>query len=81
MTANFESLTPAKSMGMNIPKLVTALNKGSGANWSLSRSRKSTGKWAEKDMDHVLELAQPPKCRCRWAAWSISWSRASIRSG
>ena len=37
MTANFESLTPAKSMGMNIPKLVTALNKGSGANWSLSR--------------------------------------------
>jgi 3-hydroxyisobutyrate dehydrogenase-like beta-hydroxyacid dehydrogenase len=61
MTANFESLTPAKSMGMNIPKLVTPLNKGSGANWSLSRSRKSTGKWAEKDMDHVLELAQAAK--------------------
>jgi 3-hydroxyisobutyrate dehydrogenase-like beta-hydroxyacid dehydrogenase len=41
--------------------LVTALNKGSGANWSLSRWGKSTGKWAEKDMDHALELAQSAK--------------------
>jgi 3-hydroxyisobutyrate dehydrogenase-like beta-hydroxyacid dehydrogenase len=61
MVANFESLTLAKSMGINIPKLVAALNKGSGANWSLSRWGKSTGKWAEKDMDHVLELAQAAK--------------------
>jgi 3-hydroxyisobutyrate dehydrogenase-like beta-hydroxyacid dehydrogenase len=61
MVANFESLTLAKSMGMNIPKLVAALNKGSGANWSLSRWGKSTGKWAEKDMDHALELAQSAK--------------------
>jgi len=61
MVANFESLTLAKSMGMNIPKLVAALNKGSGANWSLSRWGKSTGKWAEKDMDHALELAQAAK--------------------
>jgi len=61
MVANFESLTLAKSMGMDIPKLVAALNKGSGANWSLSRWGKSTGKWAEKDMDHALELAQTAK--------------------
>jgi 3-hydroxyisobutyrate dehydrogenase-like beta-hydroxyacid dehydrogenase len=59
--ANFESLTLAKSMGMNIPKLVAALNKGSGANRSLSRWGKSAGKWAEKDMDHVLDLAQAAK--------------------
>jgi len=61
MVANFESLTLAKSMGMDIPKLVAALNKGSGANWSLSRWGKSTGKWAEKDMDVALELAQDAK--------------------
>ena len=61
MVANFEPLTLAKAMGMNIPKLVAALNKGSGANWSLSRRGKSAAKWAEKDMDHVLELAQAAK--------------------
>ena len=61
MVANFESLTLAKSIGMDIPKLVAALGKGSGANWSLSRWGKSTGKWAEKDMDHALELAQAAK--------------------
>ena len=33
----------------------------SGANWSLSRWGKSTGKWAEKDMDVALELAQEIK--------------------
>jgi 3-hydroxyisobutyrate dehydrogenase-like beta-hydroxyacid dehydrogenase len=48
MVANFESLTLAKSMGQR-------------PNWSLSRWGKSTGKWAEKDMDHVLELAQAAK--------------------
>ena len=42
-------------------KLVTALGHGSGANWSLSRWGKSTGKWAEKDMDTALELAQAAK--------------------
>jgi 3-hydroxyisobutyrate dehydrogenase-like beta-hydroxyacid dehydrogenase len=61
MVANFESLTLAKQLGMDVTKLVAALNKGSGANWSLSRWGKSTGKWAEKDMDHVLELAQAAK--------------------
>ena len=61
MVANFEALTLAKQLGMDVQKLVTALNKGSGANWSLSRWGKSTGKWAEKDMDHVLELAQAAK--------------------
>ncbi len=61
MVANFESLTLAKKLGMDIPRLAAALNMGSGANWSLSRWGKSTGKWAEKDMDHALELAQAAK--------------------
>jgi 3-hydroxyisobutyrate dehydrogenase len=61
MAANFESLTLAKKLGMDVSKLVMALNHGSGANWSLSRWGKSTGKWAEKDMDHALELAQAAK--------------------
>jgi 3-hydroxyisobutyrate dehydrogenase-like beta-hydroxyacid dehydrogenase len=61
MVANFEALTLAKQLGMDIPKLVTALGHGSGANWSLSRWGKSTGKWAEKDMDTALELAQAAK--------------------
>jgi 3-hydroxyisobutyrate dehydrogenase-like beta-hydroxyacid dehydrogenase len=61
MVANFESLTLAKSLGVDIPKLVAALGHGSGANWSLSRWGKSTGKWAEKDMDTALELAQAAK--------------------
>jgi 3-hydroxyisobutyrate dehydrogenase len=61
MVANFESLTLAKQLGMDIPKLVTALGHGSGANWSLSRWGKSPGKWAEKDMDTALELAQAAK--------------------
>ena len=42
-------------------KLIEALGHGSGANWSLSRWGKSTGKWAEKDMDVALELAQAAK--------------------
>jgi 3-hydroxyisobutyrate dehydrogenase-like beta-hydroxyacid dehydrogenase len=58
MTANFESLTLAKKLGADIPRLVEALGHGSGANWSLARWGKSTGKWAQKDMDVALELAQ-----------------------
>jgi 3-hydroxyisobutyrate dehydrogenase-like beta-hydroxyacid dehydrogenase len=61
MVANFESLNLARTLGMDIPKLVKALGHGSGANWSLSRWGKSTGKWAEKDMDTALELAQAAK--------------------
>ena len=61
MVANFESLTFAKKLGMDIPRLIDALGHGSGANWSLSRWGKSTGKWAEKDMDVALELAQDAK--------------------
>jgi len=61
MAANFEALTLAKQLGADIPRLVTALGAGSGANWSLSRWGKSTGKWAEKDMDVALELAQAAK--------------------
>jgi 3-hydroxyisobutyrate dehydrogenase-like beta-hydroxyacid dehydrogenase len=61
MMANFECLTLAKKLDVDIPQLVTALGHGSGANWSLSRWGKSTGKWAEKDMDHALELAQAAK--------------------
>ena len=61
MAANFEALTLAKQLGADIPKLVAALGHGSGANWSLSRWGKSTGKWAEKDMDVALDLAQAAK--------------------
>jgi 3-hydroxyisobutyrate dehydrogenase-like beta-hydroxyacid dehydrogenase len=58
MTANMEALTLARQLGADIPRLVAALNDGSGANWSLSRWGKSTGKWAVKDMDVALKLAQ-----------------------
>jgi len=61
MAANFESLTLAKKLGADIPRLIEALGYGSGANWSLSRWGKSTGKWAEKDMDVALDLAQDAK--------------------
>jgi 3-hydroxyisobutyrate dehydrogenase-like beta-hydroxyacid dehydrogenase len=61
MVGNFEALTLAKKLGVDIPQLVLALGHGSGANWSLSRWGKSTGKWAEKDMDTALELAQAAK--------------------
>jgi 3-hydroxyisobutyrate dehydrogenase-like beta-hydroxyacid dehydrogenase len=58
MSANMEALTLAKRLGADIPRLVEALGHGSGANWSLSHWGRSTGKWAEKDMDVALELAQ-----------------------
>jgi 3-hydroxyisobutyrate dehydrogenase len=61
MAANFEALSLAKRSGIDLPALVEALRHGSGANWSLSRWGKSTGKWAEKDMDVALELAQAVK--------------------
>ena len=61
MSANYESLAFAKAMGADIPKMIAALEHSSGANWSLSRWGKSTGKWAEKDMDVALELAQDAK--------------------
>lgn len=58
MSANYEALSFARKAGADIPRLVDALQYSSGANWSLSRWGKSTGKWAEKDMDVALELAQ-----------------------
>src|SRR5207248_7321857 len=61
MAANFEALTLAKELGADVPRLIAALGHGSGANWSLSRWGKSTGKWSEKDMDVALELAQDAK--------------------
>ena len=61
MTANFEALTLARTLGVDVSRLVEALGHGSGANWSLSRWGKSTGKWSEKDMDVALELAQAAK--------------------
>src|SRR6266700_2170696 len=61
MVANFECLMFAKKLGVDVPRLIEALGHGSGANWSLSRWGKSTGKWAEKDMDVALELAQDAK--------------------
>jgi 3-hydroxyisobutyrate dehydrogenase-like beta-hydroxyacid dehydrogenase len=61
MVANYEVLTFAKTVGADVPKLIAALQHSSGANWSLARWGKSTGKWAEKDMDVALELAQDAK--------------------
>jgi 3-hydroxyisobutyrate dehydrogenase-like beta-hydroxyacid dehydrogenase len=61
MSANFEALGLARALGADVPRLVAALGHGSGANWSLSRWGKSTGKWSEKDMDVALELAQDAK--------------------
>ena len=61
MAANFEALGLAKKLGADVPRLVAALGQGSGANWSLSRWGKSTGKWSEKDMDVALDLAQHAK--------------------
>ena len=61
MVANYEVLSFAKKMGADVPKLIAALAHSSGANWSLARWGKSTGKWAEKDMDVALELAQDAK--------------------
>jgi len=61
LVANFEALSFAKRLGVDIPRLIAALGHGSGANWSLSRWGKSTGKWAEKDMDVALDLSQQAK--------------------
>lgn len=61
MAANYEVLSFAKKMGADLPKLIAALEFSSGANWSLARWGRSTGKWAEKDMDVALELAQEAK--------------------
>ena len=61
MSANYETLSFAKKNGADVGKMIEALNHSSGANWSLSRWGKSTGKWAEKDMDVALDLAQGVK--------------------
>jgi 3-hydroxyisobutyrate dehydrogenase-like beta-hydroxyacid dehydrogenase len=61
MCANLEALTLAKALGADIPRLIEALAFSSGANWSLSKWGKGTGKWAEKDMDVALDLAQAAK--------------------
>lgn len=56
--ANYEALSLARRMGVDIPTLIDALADSSGANNSLSRWGQSTGKWAEKDMDIALDMAQ-----------------------
>lgn len=61
MSANYEVLRFARAMGADVPKMIAALQHSSGQNWSLSRWGKSTGKWAEKDMDVALDLAQGAK--------------------
>jgi 3-hydroxyisobutyrate dehydrogenase-like beta-hydroxyacid dehydrogenase len=61
MAANYEVLSFARAMGADVPKLIAALQHSSGANWSLEKWGQSTGKWAEKDMDVALELAQDAK--------------------
>lgn len=61
MSANYEVLTLAKKLGADLPRLIAALQHSSGANWSLAKWGESTGKWAEKDMDVALDLAQEMK--------------------
>jgi 3-hydroxyisobutyrate dehydrogenase-like beta-hydroxyacid dehydrogenase len=61
MAANYEVLSLAKKLGADIPKLIAALRHSSGANWSLEKWGQSTGKWAEKDLDVALDLAQDAK--------------------
>jgi 3-hydroxyisobutyrate dehydrogenase-like beta-hydroxyacid dehydrogenase len=61
MSANYEVLNFVKKMGADVPKMIAALQHSSGANWSLERWGRSTGKWAEKDLDVALELAQGAK--------------------
>src|SRR2546430_9285524 len=61
MAANYEVLSMMKRMGADIPKLGGALQHSSGANWSLEKWGRSTGKSAEKDMDVALDLAQRAK--------------------
>ena len=61
ITANYEALTFAKQMGADIPKMIEAMRHSSGANWALGRWGKSSGKWAEKDMDVALDMAQSAK--------------------
>jgi 3-hydroxyisobutyrate dehydrogenase-like beta-hydroxyacid dehydrogenase len=68
MAANYEVLSLARKLGADVPKLVAALQHSSGANWSLARWGQSTGKWAEKDMDVALELAQDAKMAMPLAA-------------
>jgi len=68
MSANYEALKFAKAMGADVTKMIAALEHSSGANWSLSRWGRSTGKWAEKDMDVALELAQDAKIAVPLAA-------------
>jgi 3-hydroxyisobutyrate dehydrogenase-like beta-hydroxyacid dehydrogenase len=59
--ANHEALSLAKALGADIPRLIEAMNYASGANAPLARWGQSTGKWAEKDMDVALTLAQEAK--------------------
>ena len=59
--ANYEALSLAKKLGADIPRLIDAMNYASGANAPLARWGQSTGKWAEKDMDVALTLAQEAK--------------------
>lgn len=59
--ANYEALSLGKRLGVDIPTLIAALEFSSGANNSLSRWGQSTGKWAEKDMDVAMDLAQQVK--------------------
>lgn len=61
MSANYEVLALVRRLGVAPASLLEPLMKSSGANWSLSRWGRSTPKWAEKDLDVALALAQEVK--------------------
>jgi 3-hydroxyisobutyrate dehydrogenase-like beta-hydroxyacid dehydrogenase len=61
MSANYEVLSFVQRLGVEPAQLLDPLRKSSGANWSLSNWGRSKPKWAEKDLDVALELAQQVK--------------------
>ena len=70
MAANYEALSFAKKMGADVPNDRGARNFAAPiGRW---RAGKSTGKWAEKDMDVALELAQDAKAPVPLPPWSIT---------
>jgi 3-hydroxyisobutyrate dehydrogenase-like beta-hydroxyacid dehydrogenase len=56
--ANYEALSLGRALGADMPRLLSAMQLSSGANAPLARWGTSTGKWASKDLEGVLNLAE-----------------------
>ena len=77
LCAEFAVRVLATPLGADVPKRVDALNQASGAKWSLSHRRSAKGKWAEKDMDVALDIAQYAKVPMP-ASWLVDQLVKSI---